>query len=112
MPSMICWSPNSNGIVANGSSDLRCVSRIVATPTANNAVPAMKLADAEKHMIPSSFSGQCCGAGETVCELIRPAVKVLIFTRFNSSALATTIKVEPDIDRAATSGLNSHPVNG
>ncbi len=35
-----------------------------------------------------------------------------MFTRFNSSALATTIKVEPDIDRGATSGLSSHPVTG
>ncbi len=35
-----------------------------------------------------------------------------IFTRFSKSAFATTIKVEPDIERAASSGLSSHPVDG
>ena len=49
----------------------------------------------------------CIGIAETTCA---GAADSLIFTRFNRSALATTIKVEPDIDRAATSGLNSHPV--
>ena len=40
------------------------------------------------------------------------AADSLIFTRFNSSALATTIRVEPDIERAATSGLSSNPAKG
>lgn len=36
----------------------------------------------------------------------------LIFTRFNRSALATTINVVPDMESAAIFGLNSQRVSG
>lgn len=35
-----------------------------------------------------------------------------IFTRFSKRAFTTTTRVEPDIDRAATSGLNNKPTEG
>src|SRR5476649_2708674 len=41
--------PNSRGIAASGCSRLVSVLLSVATPTADRDVPAMKLADAEKH---------------------------------------------------------------
>ena len=53
-----------------------------------------------------------CDRGGNVRSSSHAAADSLIFTRFNNSALATTIKVEPDIERAATSGLSSQPVKG
>ena len=58
-----------------------------------------------------AFQPQRAG-GHVESRRVGAAADSLIFTRFNSSALATTIKVEPDIERAATSGLSSHPVKG
>src|SRR5450759_2302649 len=95
--------PKRRGIIAKGSSDRRSAFLMVATPMAESDVPATKLAVAEKHMLwtPLVLS--------LVLASYHAAADSLIFTRFNSSALATTIRVEPDIERAATSGLSSNP---
>ena len=49
-PSVSCWTPNSSGIIARGCSVLASVFLSAATPIAESDVPAMKLAEAEKHM--------------------------------------------------------------
>jgi hypothetical protein len=49
-PSMSCWIPNRSGIIAKGSSVLALVLLIAATPITDSDVPAMKLAEAEKHI--------------------------------------------------------------
>ena len=49
-PSVSCWIPKSSGIVARGCSLLAFVFLSAATPTADSEVPAMKLAEAEKHI--------------------------------------------------------------
>lgn len=50
MPSMICCIPNNSGIIANGISALCRTFFSVSTPITDNAVPATKLAVAEKHI--------------------------------------------------------------
>jgi len=49
-PSVSCWIPNSNGIMAKGSPAVLSVLLRVATPTAESELPVMKLAEAEKHI--------------------------------------------------------------
>src|SRR3989338_6563157 len=49
-PSVSCWIPKSNGIVAKRISSLLFSLLIVTPPTALRAVPAVKLAVAEKHI--------------------------------------------------------------
>ena len=55
MPSATCWIPNKSGIIAKGISAFRFVLINVVPPTADNEAPAMKLADAEKHIRLDSF---------------------------------------------------------
>ena len=54
-PSISCWIPNSREIIANGRSFLASVLLSAATPIADNEVPAMKLAEAEKHIALDPF---------------------------------------------------------
>ena len=48
-PSVNCWIPNSKRIIAKGHSVDALVCLSVATPISHNVMPAMKLAEAEKH---------------------------------------------------------------
>jgi hypothetical protein len=48
--SINCWIPNSSGIIAKGRSVLAFVLLSAATPIKDSEVPAMKLAEAEKHI--------------------------------------------------------------
>ena len=86
--------------------------RSVATLTAGKAVPAMKLAVAEKHtgrfliLVDASAHSYRHVAPFHACAC------PLILTRFNISAFATTTSVEPDIESAAISGLRSSPMEG
>jgi hypothetical protein len=49
-PSVSCWIPNRSGIIARGRSLFVFVCLSAATPIAESEAPAMKLAEAEKHM--------------------------------------------------------------
>jgi hypothetical protein len=49
-PSVNCWIPNRNGIIANGISDFALVFLSAATPITDKTPPAIKLAGAEKHI--------------------------------------------------------------
>src|SRR3546814_6010429 len=57
-PSANCWTPNSSGTSASGSSTLPCDLRSVSPPSALSEVPAVKLAVAEKHMATSRGGGR------------------------------------------------------
>ena len=46
----VAITPNRSGTIANGISSVRAAIRIVAAPATDNAVPATKLADAEKNI--------------------------------------------------------------
>src|SRR3546814_6067359 len=52
------WTPNSSGTSASCSSTWPCDLRSVSPPTALSAVPAVKLAVAEKHMATSRGGGR------------------------------------------------------
>ena len=67
---------------------------------------------ASSHLKTGATMKLYCDRGGNVRSSFHAAADSLILTRFNSSALATTIRVEPDIESAATSGLSSHPVKG
>jgi len=49
IPSIICCNPKRSGIAANGSSAFRPAFLTVIAPIASRDVPAMKLAETEKH---------------------------------------------------------------
>lgn len=50
-PSIVCWIPKNNGMLARGSSFFVSAFDSVKAPVAASAPPATKLAVAEKHIV-------------------------------------------------------------
>lgn len=59
-PSTSCCTPNSKGIIAKGISPFREALRSAAMPSTESAVPATKLAVAEKHIVVGLEDGRSC----------------------------------------------------